>query len=265
MAKENLGAVYPNPIEKSPEIGVVGDVPRDAVETIKSATEFQIEAVHTHYSRCGVIPSQQLSPSVLKVDLFDKESYRSNGNGANTWRYNYVLGTSDASGILVNAAVLQELPEECGILLNHEIRHIYIARIVGNDVFASSFPLREGSAGLPIDSTERLRAVLEQRNDELYLPLSITYWDRQLDEEDTNRRCYINNPWYLSLFSFFHDYIGVKHDGLSRLIQVYPAVQGFNGDLSRAWQKTFPDQPTLGSSQESWLEDGDLKRFRIKE
>ena len=57
------------------------------------------------------------------------------------------------------------------------------------------------SAGLSIDSTSKLREILGKGQDRLVLPLTIIGWDRELDERETNRRCFTENPWYLALYS----------------------------------------------------------------
>ncbi|MBU0999465.1 hypothetical protein KKG24_04175 [Patescibacteria group bacterium] len=265
MVIENPDAVYPSPIAQNPEINVIGKVAKEAVDRVQNIVESEIQAVHTHYSQLGIRPNQQLSPVTFQVNLYDNDTYRKNGSGANTWRHNYVLNKTDGSGILLNSAILQEMSDEHPIPINHEIRHNYIAQVVGDQVFASSFSLREGTAGLSVDSTARLLSILKEGNDELYLPLSINHWDRQLDKEQTNKRCFIDNPWYLSMFSFFHDYIGVQQNGMGKLIEVYPAVADYNDNLSLAWKKTQSGQPTLEDLQERWLTENKLNKFKIKE
>ncbi|MBU1895398.1 hypothetical protein KJ641_00810 [Patescibacteria group bacterium] len=270
MTKENLDAVYPNLIEETPEIKVIGSVPDDAVKILKAVAISQIGAVHSHFAGHGMKSLQQLVPVTIKVFLFGNDSYRSPQNAhfvnnLNTWRHNYISRTAEGSGLLVNAAVLLELPGSYHVVVDHEIRHLYVDQVVGREVLASSFPLREGCMGLCIDSTERLKAILERGDDGLYLPLSITNWDRQLDKEEHTRRCFIDNPWYLSMFSFFHDFIGIKRDGLARLIQVFPTVAALCGNLELAWKKTYSDRPTLKSLQEEWVAEEGLSRFRINE
>ncbi|MFH2029298.1 MAG: hypothetical protein ABIJ40_01560 [Bacteroidota bacterium] len=265
MVIENPDVVYPSPIAQNPEIKIIGQVSEEAVDRIQSTVQSEIQAVHVHYSQLGIRPDQQLSPVTFQVDLYDNDKYRSNGSGANTWRHNYVLNKTNGRGILLNSAILREMPDEHSIPINHEIRHNYVALVVGDQVFASSFPLREGTAGLLVDSTARLLTILKKGNDELYLPLSIDHWDRQLDERETNIRCFIDNPWYLSMFSFFHDYIGVQQVSMDRLMEVYRVIGSHDGNLSLTWKKTQSNQPTLEELQAGWLKENGLNKFDIKE
>ena len=95
------------------------------------------------------------------------------------------------------------MPNEFKTMINHELRHEYLRRILGPEVYDSSYPLKEGTAGLSADSTARLISNLEQGESKLDLPLSITHWDKKLGKIKPDKRCFIDNPWYLSMFSFF--------------------------------------------------------------
>jgi len=245
------------------QIEVVGIVPDAMIERATTAISHAIIAVHQHYSSLGIRPTQQLLPVQLRVQLFDDMGYRQGNYDACTWPCNFVLKEVAINGLLVNSIIFSELPENYLEVFNHELRHAYLKLILGETVFASSFLLREGCAGLPIDSTARLKSILhiEEENNKLYLPLSVTHWDRELDKRETSRRCFIFNPWYLSMFSFIHDYIGVQLDEMVSLIETYKVVPRHNGDLQLAWTSTHPDKPSLEQLQQQWLQDTGLIEF----
>ena len=264
MTKENLDAVYPNPLATEPLISILGEVSGPAVNRLLTATKTEIAAIYSHYLSLGIRPDQQLTQSTLNVYIYSGAEYRRMGQGANTWLFNYLLGMSTETGIIINSDVLKQMPNEYPVLINHEIRHAYIALLLGEDVFASSFPLKEGTAGLSLNSTARLSQILKRGNDELTLPMTISFWDRQLDENETNRRVYIDNPWYLTMFSFFHDYVGVAQRGMNRLFEVYKHMPSYNNNLSLAWKKTQRGEATLENLQTSWLQKYGFDEFKIK-
>ena len=249
-----------NPIGEV-NIALEGNIPQQSAEAIRFAAQRQAQSVHKHYMDIG----NPLPIAVTKTDfpiiIRSNEVYRNSGNGANTWRYNYVLGPTSEGGIIINAAVVEEMPEEYHILLDHEIRHGYLARAMGNDVFGCSFSLREGTAGLCVNSTSRLQDVLMQGNDKITLPLLINHWDKQLDEKETNLRCYINNPWYLGMFSFYHDYIGEELQMFPRLIQTYKEIAKTGKSLSEAWNRINPDVKSLEHLQQGWIEKNTLSKY----
>lgn len=244
-----------------PDIEIFGQIDQEDIKVIREIVVKALEEVQNYYERLGIKPKSVSIQQKLKVKIVAEANYRSSGQGANTWKFNFLMSMYGETGIVINAKIITEVPDEFSVLINHEIRHAYMALLLGNEVFRSSFPLREGTAGLSVDSTSRLRRILTEGSDALVLPMTISHWDKSLDETETNKRLFIDNPWYLSLFSFFHDYLGVSLQMMDRLIEVYMRMPNYNHDLSLAWREVHPDLSTLDELQEQWLNDTKLGEF----
>jgi hypothetical protein len=182
-------------------------------------------------------PEESIS---VQIWIMSDEKFRegSKKDDPASWKYCFLMYDPRDNRIYINVAILSVLPDEASKMIKHELAHVTINGIIGDEnyriSYINSYPLHEGFAGFENATELLLQKIKREGIKSIPDPLSIDSMERLKQfGADTNKEPFNHQLGYLVLFSFAQ-FLKEKY-GTKKITQIYKNLD--KETLSKGFKK----------------------------